>query len=118
MFCPRCKAEYRTGFTRCNDCDVALVDHLIVAVPNDDVKPQDVAYSAVRTVYDQFEADQLWSFLQGNGIPARVVGERFRYPYLVPPREEFHIIVPHDLVAKATDLLSKADGGELEIEAD
>jgi hypothetical protein len=25
MFCPVCKLEYRPGFTRCNDCDVALV---------------------------------------------------------------------------------------------
>jgi hypothetical protein len=25
MFCPRCKAEYREGFTHCADCDVDLV---------------------------------------------------------------------------------------------
>ncbi len=28
MFCPVCKYEYRRGFTRCNDCDVDLVDAL------------------------------------------------------------------------------------------
>ncbi len=28
MFCPICKAEYRFGFTRCNDCNVALVETL------------------------------------------------------------------------------------------
>jgi hypothetical protein len=28
MFCPNCGAEYRPGFTRCSDCDVALVEHL------------------------------------------------------------------------------------------
>jgi hypothetical protein len=28
MFCPICKAEYRLGFTRCNDCDVDLVENL------------------------------------------------------------------------------------------
>jgi hypothetical protein len=28
MFCPNCEAEYRPGFTRCSDCDVALVEHL------------------------------------------------------------------------------------------
>jgi hypothetical protein len=26
MFCPNCEAEYRPGFTRCSDCDVALVE--------------------------------------------------------------------------------------------
>ena len=25
MFCPSCKLEYRSGFTRCSDCDVDLV---------------------------------------------------------------------------------------------
>jgi hypothetical protein len=28
MFCPDCRAEYRPGFTRCSDCDVALVERL------------------------------------------------------------------------------------------
>jgi hypothetical protein len=31
MFCPVCKAEYRKGFTRCSDCDVALVETLETA---------------------------------------------------------------------------------------
>ncbi len=25
MFCPQCRSEYREGFTRCDNCDVALV---------------------------------------------------------------------------------------------
>jgi len=28
MFCPSCQGEYRAGFTRCADCDVALVEAL------------------------------------------------------------------------------------------
>jgi hypothetical protein len=28
MFCPNCEAEYRPGFTRCSDCEVALVARL------------------------------------------------------------------------------------------
>ncbi len=28
MFCPNCGIEYRPGFTRCNDCDVDLVEQL------------------------------------------------------------------------------------------
>ena len=30
MFCPKCRAEYRPGFTRCADCDVDLVHELPV----------------------------------------------------------------------------------------
>jgi hypothetical protein len=26
MFCPQCGAEYREGFDRCSDCDVALIE--------------------------------------------------------------------------------------------
>src|SRR5215467_3023107 len=32
MFCPFCKAEYRTGIARCSDCGLALVD----SIPNKD----------------------------------------------------------------------------------
>jgi hypothetical protein len=32
MFCPRCKDEFRAGFTRCASCNVELVDDL-TAVP-------------------------------------------------------------------------------------
>ena len=28
MFCPACRVEYRSGFTRCTDCDVDLVQEL------------------------------------------------------------------------------------------
>jgi len=28
MFCPECETEYREGFVRCSDCDVALVEDL------------------------------------------------------------------------------------------
>jgi hypothetical protein len=35
MFCPFCKAEYRTGIARCSDCGLALVD----TIPNDDSDP-------------------------------------------------------------------------------
>ena len=28
MFCPECETEYREGFVRCSDCDVALIEDL------------------------------------------------------------------------------------------
>ncbi len=34
MFCPKCKAEYRQGFTRCADCDVDLVEVLPPGEPD------------------------------------------------------------------------------------
>lgn len=33
MFCPKCKAEYRAGFTECSDCGERLVERLDATVP-------------------------------------------------------------------------------------
>lgn len=33
MFCPQCKSEYRTGYTRCSDCDTVLVETLPTGRP-------------------------------------------------------------------------------------
>src|SRR5437667_10039034 len=35
MFCPDCGAEYRSGFARCSDCHVQLVEILPPANPQD-----------------------------------------------------------------------------------
>jgi hypothetical protein len=35
MLCPKCRAEYRPGFTRCSDCDVELVEELPPVDPQD-----------------------------------------------------------------------------------
>jgi hypothetical protein len=36
MYCPKCGAEYRPGFSRCADCDVYLVDQPEDAQPRPD----------------------------------------------------------------------------------
>jgi hypothetical protein len=41
MYCPECRGEYRSGFTRCNDCNVPLVETL----PADTGADEDVAGS-------------------------------------------------------------------------
>ena len=33
MFCPVCRDEFRSGFTRCEDCDAVLVESLDQAAP-------------------------------------------------------------------------------------
>src|SRR5260370_26766311 len=35
MFCPNCRAEYRSGFARCSDCEVDLVEDLPPQNPQD-----------------------------------------------------------------------------------
>ena len=39
MFCPKCKDEFRPGFTRCERCSVDLVEELSVAEGQRDAAP-------------------------------------------------------------------------------
>jgi hypothetical protein len=66
MFCPRCKAEYRWGFTRCNECDLPLVHQLPVAASEElDTEPELVV---VRTYNSRFDADIARMTLEAAGI--------------------------------------------------
>ncbi len=119
MFCPQCRMEYRPGFTRCSDCDIPLVDHLAA----DLVSPGDTAdsaYVAVATAQGQLDADQMCSFLEGNGIPAVIQGEALRnvYGIQITGIATLQILVPEELASTARDLLRKADRGELAIDAE
>lgn len=71
MFCPKCKAEYRPGYTSCPECGCALVPELPPEnsapepAPNPDEKPK-LLYEAA----DEFEADLIVQKLQCYGIYA------------------------------------------------
>jgi len=42
MFCPKCRAEYREGFTQCVDCLVPLVSQLSDPEPSQATPPLDL----------------------------------------------------------------------------
>jgi hypothetical protein len=80
MFCPQCKAEYRAGFIKCSDCDVALVEHLPVEKPSmrladshrfepDPFEPE-AKLVVIRTYQNAIEADLAKSTLEAAGIPS------------------------------------------------
>src|SRR5687768_4269525 len=113
MFCPRCKAEYRAGFTRCTDCDVDLVH---------EVEENNVEYEfateenceVVATVSGPLEEAQIRSFLTSHDIPNALRKKGFQRLYGV--YHESHgavqILVPLEFAAQAKELLKRADGGE------
>src|SRR5690349_12755190 len=77
MFCPKCRAEYRTGFTRCSDCKVALVDHLAPEEPEPDRERQGSAPTTgagdtveIARFMGIHQADFARSALESNGIEA------------------------------------------------
>ena len=72
-YCPNCGTEYRPGFDRCSDCDVALVDEPPspeeMPAASDAVELTEV-YSSGRSI----DAEVVRSMLEGHGIEARLWG--------------------------------------------
>ena len=77
MFCPRCQAEYRPGFTRCSDCDVELVSELRTeAHPPEQQRTEGLPdWLETRSVWQGHEAlacANLCQILRDSGIPYKV----------------------------------------------
>jgi hypothetical protein len=74
MFCPNCKAEYRVGYLRCSDCDVALVDQLPAdPPPRDALRDVDAELVVIRTFERLLDADLAKSVLEAAGIESEVL---------------------------------------------
>jgi hypothetical protein len=75
MFCPECSAEYRAGYTRCSDCDVALVSALPPEEREMDHGDDAVTVFVTRdimeaeTVKELLEANEIEVFLAGDSSP-------------------------------------------------
>ena len=71
-FCPKCRIEFREGFTECSDCGVPLVDTLPAeaaepaALSREDWKP------LARLTSPQY-AEMVQGALKAKGIPAMVL---------------------------------------------
>ena len=101
-WCPKCKAEYREGFTECATCHVPLVDELpdeqdmeqmpdaVQAEPAPEEAVQLENPIAVYTADSRIDAEMIRDMLRESGIPAdmqqvlaqhagAVTGRRARY---------------------------------------
>ena len=67
MFCPKCKVEYRPGFTRCSDCEVDLVDVL----PEEGLSSDD-ALTTLWECADETECVGVCQDLRSADIPYHV----------------------------------------------
>lgn len=67
MFCPQCRAEYRDGVTRCNDCDLELADQLPVEPPEHD-EGSSTEPVVIRAFSSEFDADLARTALDAAGI--------------------------------------------------
>jgi len=102
MYCPSCRAEFREGFFRCEDCDVALVEVL----PEEVSKP---GYIQVATVFTEGEIAFMKSCLDQAGIDYYFHGEQAHR--LAPVPLGARLMVREDFKEEAEALLKNPDQG-------
>ena len=65
MYCPKCKYEYREGFTECSDCKTSLVEEL----PTEKINVEaPVEFKEIRSSLRADEVSVIKSILDANGI--------------------------------------------------
>jgi|WetSurMetagenome_2_1015567.scaffolds.fasta_scaffold289401_2 hypothetical protein len=75
-FCPKCRYEYREGFTTCSDCGAALVATLPEA-PAEAESPSEEPLVFVYEAKDEVQATDLRGLLEKKGIPVMEKFSRF-----------------------------------------
>jgi len=107
MFCPKCKAEYREGFSRCADCDIDLV---LEISPEPEPSVEYFDFIKIITFSSRHEAELAKSLLSVNGINAVVFGDDYGG---IQPALSFstgvQLMVKEEDVEEATGILHDAD---------
>jgi hypothetical protein len=125
MLCPKCKAEYRPGFTRCADCDVDLVyelpkqaielrqtgdngEYCVAGGPGD---PNEDPFCSFWKGDDPRVHAELCGVLDEAGIPHNTV---YRRDHLFNLRNyaAFEVGVPFSMYARAETAVKEAYGTE------
>jgi hypothetical protein len=101
MFCPRCKTEYREGFTTCADCNVALVDHL-----EPESEPEFIEYEEILDTYNPGDIAVIKSLLESEDITYYFLGDHLT---LRPMGDAARLMVKKDEAQVARELLSDLD---------
>jgi hypothetical protein len=121
MFCPQCKAEYRSGFARCADCGVELVSDLPetalvapepVSPPGD---PEEDPFCAFWSGDDPRIHAELCELLSKESIPYKTV-RREDHLFRISRYAAFQIGIPFSLFEKAEAVVKEAYGADAEPE--
>ncbi len=102
MFCPKCRAEYRTGFHKCADCDIELVGELPELPP--EPKPEFIDYDEVLATYNLADIAILKSVLEGEDITYFFKGEHFAR--MQPLADPVRLMIRKDQVEDVRNLLA------------
>jgi len=111
MFCPKCKAEYNPGITKCADCDVPLVDKLPEERKEKTSLKQthkDTKFEEVIVTFNQGEIAFIRSLLDDAGIEYYFKGDYSNVHLWADP---MRLMVRDDQVEKTIKILKKLDFG-------
>ncbi len=100
MFCPKCKSEYREGFTICADCNIPLVNELQEGT-SQTVK-EFINYEYILSSFNPGEIAFIKSILESEDITYYIKGENLLY---VPLTEPARVLVKKDQAQQAKELL-------------
>jgi hypothetical protein len=116
MFCPQCKSEYRPGFTRCVDCDVALVEKLPEPDPATGTERSDSQLQPVWNGPDQGECTYICTLLEQSGIPYKMF--QGKEQFWKPADEAYWVAVPSELADRAKQIIgATVDAGGQALES-
>lgn len=102
MFCPKCKSEYREGFTVCADCDIALIEEL-----PPEKEPVFVEYEEVLGTYNPADIMIIKSILDAENITYYFNAEHFMY--VRPMAEPARLMVAKEDVETAKEIVKDLD---------
>ena len=98
MFCPKCKAEYRDGFSRCADCDIDLVTEL---TPEPEKVP--IEWVEVLSTFNNGDISLLKSILDSEDVTYYFHGEHFNA--VRPWAQPAILMVDKNEIDKVKDLI-------------
>jgi hypothetical protein len=102
MFCPKCRCEYREGFSKCADCHVELIPELAPLPP--EPKPGDfVQYQELLSTYNLADIALIESILDSEKIIYFMKNDEFNTLTFSP--QPVTVMVNTDQLEEAKKLL-------------
>lgn len=114
MFCPQCKAEYRSGFTRCLDCNVDLVEYP-PEPGHGPISTSDLPDESLKEVWtgdDEGQCNSICDRLQEAEIPFKL--KEPNPQFLKHWDSRFRIGVPPNYFDRAGEIIDKEAADEEE----
>ncbi|MBK5242990.1 hypothetical protein [Clostridium sp.] len=105
LWCPKCKCEYREGFTNCSDCGSELLEMIeYEKEENKEITENDIEVFLI-SVSQDFDAKIIQSKLTSFGIPSLKKCQGIDGIYGFTGTSSIDIYVPSKLLDNARDLI-------------